>query len=418
MSYSAYREDFNFERIKAMLETGWLVSRKACLTSLGATKVRTHQSYRRPRFKPAIRLAASATLLLLLSGCGTLRGVISTTIHPNLSVSRTVEMTATGMFANLLANSGGQDSAYIPDDERAKVESYWDGSDYHLMVEANGLPADAWRDAFQQDTLERSYFLFVSYYRYRSENGPQQQGQTQSSDDAMAESMASAMVSMEQTVTMPGTIIESNADRVQESTASWQVQLRDINQGYEVQVVSRRVNVPEVVVAMLLLAGGVGFSIYRRHRTRTRAIGKLQQRKEDQQAEAAGAQESVQSVKYGPNAVDDAKTLIDEGNTRDAARLMEAYLNDHPDDASGWAALGAACFELEDWTRAEEAARRVVDMRPDSARDWCNLGAILRKQQRFDEAARAQHRALKADVSYERARVELRKVRSRQTDNA
>jgi len=112
----------------------------------------------------------------------------------------------------------------------------------------------------------------------------------------------------------------------------------------------------------------------------------------------------------GEGVVAQGKQLIGEGQYHEAIELLQPWLSSNPDDASGWAALGAACFELEDWGGAERAAREVVRLRPDSAREWCNLGVVLRKRGEVQEAARMQRRALGLNPSYGRAHTELKKL--------
>ncbi len=99
-----------------------------------------------------------------------------------------------------------------------------------------------------------------------------------------------------------------------------------------------------------------------------------------------------------------------QGRRRAAIELLEAWVADNPDDASAWAALGAARFALESWADAEQAASEALRLRPEGAREWCNWGMMLRKLGRLDEAERAQYRALILDPSYDRARTELRKL--------
>lgn len=109
--------------------------------------------------------------------------------------------------------------------------------------------------------------------------------------------------------------------------------------------------------------------------------------------------------------VEQAKELLAQKEYRAALDLVTPWLADHPDDASAWATLAAAYFQLEDWVPAKEAAAEVVRLRPDSARDWCNLGTVLRKLGELDQAEQAQQHALTVDPSYERTRIELAKLR-------
>ncbi|MGD9497457.1 MAG: tetratricopeptide repeat protein [Armatimonadota bacterium] len=108
--------------------------------------------------------------------------------------------------------------------------------------------------------------------------------------------------------------------------------------------------------------------------------------------------------------LDDAKEFMRRGQRRLAVELLEPWLADYPDDADAWSVLAGAYFELEDYPRALEAARRAAELKPQSARNWCNLGMVLRRTGRLYEAEKAQYRALTIDSDYERARKELTKI--------
>lgn len=106
---------------------------------------------------------------------------------------------------------------------------------------------------------------------------------------------------------------------------------------------------------------------------------------------------------------------IRAGRASEALRLVEPLVEERPDDPDGWAVLGAALFELEDYEGSARAARRVVELRPESARHWSNLGTVLRKTGDLEEAERAQHRALSLNPEYDRALVELDKIQDAAT---
>jgi len=113
---------------------------------------------------------------------------------------------------------------------------------------------------------------------------------------------------------------------------------------------------------------------------------------------------------HDESVVANARELMERGQRRAAIELLRLWVTDNPDDASAWAVLGAAHFELESWVEAEKAASEALRLRPDSAREWCNWGMLLRKLARLGEAERAQYHALTLDPSYNRARTELRKL--------
>ncbi len=108
--------------------------------------------------------------------------------------------------------------------------------------------------------------------------------------------------------------------------------------------------------------------------------------------------------------VDEAKGFVRSRQPLLAVELLEPWLEAHPDDAGAWSALAGARYELHNYQDALAAAEQAVKYRPRSARNWCNLGMLLRKVGRFYEAERTLYRALSIDASYDRARVELRKI--------
>ncbi len=117
----------------------------------------------------------------------------------------------------------------------------------------------------------------------------------------------------------------------------------------------------------------------------------------------------------GESPVEEAKEFIRRGQRRIALELLEPWLEDYPDDADAWSVAAGAYFELDDLVHAREAAQRAVELKPNSARNWCNLGMILRRLGELYDAERAQYRALTIDPTYDRARVELRKLHELRT---
>lgn len=105
-----------------------------------------------------------------------------------------------------------------------------------------------------------------------------------------------------------------------------------------------------------------------------------------------------------------AKSLLQAGAAAEAIQVAETVTVDDPDDKEAWSVLGAACFEVGDWERAETAGREVVRLEPGSARDWCNLGKVLRRRGQLSRASALQYRALVEDSDYGPAVDELTKL--------
>ena len=105
-----------------------------------------------------------------------------------------------------------------------------------------------------------------------------------------------------------------------------------------------------------------------------------------------------------------ARGLLKQADFQGGVELMLPWVAAHGDDATGWETLGAAYYGMRLWEAAEEAARKVIALRPDSARAWSNLGTLLRKLGRNEEARQAQVHAIELDPGYDRARLELKRV--------
>lgn len=209
-------------------------------------------------------LGAVACALVLLPGCGTVRGYIATIVRPDLSVTRQVELVATGVLAGMLAgedNIGGQ---YLgnADDVASSMNTFWEGDEYHIEGVVGPVPIRPWLATSEEESVTRSYWWLVSYYSYSARRQPSGAQQQSSPDDELASGLAEAMFRFREEVVMPGSIVSSNADGVEGSSAVWNVTVRDVDSGYTVEAVSRRINAPELVITMLLLMGAGAMLVY------------------------------------------------------------------------------------------------------------------------------------------------------------
>ena len=283
-----------------------------------------------------VRLVACGALLAALPGCGTLRATVWTTVHPNLSVSRRIEVTATGMFANLLATSSAQWMQHLPEGQKPQVEASWQGAEYHLSAEVRNVPAAQWRVTFGEDNISRRYCFFFSDYRYRGYREAEHQPDAmRTAGDEMAQAMAAAMFTMQEKVTMPGRIIHSNATHVERGTGTWDIALNQVGSGYELSARSRRMNLPEIVAAVLFLLAGIALVL---HRSGLPSIQHWSQAPDEARAvqQPPGCEEGAAppAEAEGPSddaerAVARAKRLLHQGMTGDALQLLQAHLEDH-----------------------------------------------------------------------------------------
>jgi predicted Zn-dependent protease len=75
--------------------------------------------------------------------------------------------------------------------------------------------------------------------------------------------------------------------------------------------------------------------------------------------------------------------------TQSRIEIFEAMARSQPQDVMVWYGLGSEYFKLEDWAKAAEALRRVVEINPDYTAAYQMLGTALANQGEIDQARRA-----------------------------
>ncbi len=91
-------------------------------------------------------------------------------------------------------------------------------------------------------------------------------------EDDIISQLLEGLFSMSWAITLPGEITESNADSIQNGTATWVFDIGSLDQDQEIAVRSRLINWPFIAgtaAGLLVLAGVVVFLVLRRRATRT-----------------------------------------------------------------------------------------------------------------------------------------------------
>lgn len=68
--------------------------------------------------------------------------------------------------------------------------------------------------------------------------------------------------------------------------------------------------------------------------------------------------------------------------------IFEAMARSAPQDVMVWYGLGTEYFKLEDWAKAEEALRHVIEINADYTAAYQMLGTALSNQGQLEEARR------------------------------
>lgn len=217
-----------------------------------------------PSLRPSILIALGLGLSLT-GGCGTLRVDNHTVVHPNGSCVREIQLVATGAFADVLASEPYPLT-------RWHWESHRQNGEYHLRIWQNfpsvkaasvetsrSVHISAADDAVPTSTLtlETARYWFVTYRTF-VEAYPGAAGESEESWSDLSD----GTVAMTSQVSLPGKIIDSNADHVDENTAYWRLPAHDLTQPRRLRAVARRIEPFAIAVAVLIVIA-LGCALFR-----------------------------------------------------------------------------------------------------------------------------------------------------------
>lgn len=234
------------------------------------------------RRKTALVLITAAMAgLAVLAGCGTLDMQLETDVKASGDYTQRVIITATGAIGESMATEdtpeemtaeGWEVNRTVSGDTVTLTASKdFSADDPFFLPDATGT--DAGSPAL--DIREQNYFVFTDYSF--SANIPADPetlglegtgGEFEEGFDELAQSFLQDMFSLSWTVNMPGEILESNADTVSGSSATWNFDLTSVSQGVamtaEVRVINWAAIAVTAIVGLGLIIAGFMFS-RRRH---------------------------------------------------------------------------------------------------------------------------------------------------------
>lgn len=256
--------------------------------------------------------------------------------------------------------------------------------------------------------------------------------------ETMGEGMARSMFAAENRVTLPGKVIDGNADRMDGGLASWVLSLDSFESGRRMVAQSRCVNWVAIIATAMAVAGcGVALVVKaRKGRTRRtvrprdasraptdpseeEAAASVSSAEEPEQPgdsparghESAAPEREPPRTPLSPgDALARAQTLAGQQRHEEVIELLAPCLPVDAEYAGGWMLLAVAYFGLSRWTDAERAASCYVGLQPEDPTAYANWGATLRKLGRFSAARAAQGKALALDPEYQYAKGELHKI--------
>ena len=229
-------------------------------------------------------LAVLALLLPLLAGCGQIDVNLHTTIKPSGDLVQEVMFTGSGMMAGFLDDAEAigdlETEGWEVTIERTANSSTLTASRNFSADEVLAIPDLSGDEAALEnyDFSVRNYFLFTDYIIEVILPGNPVDIPTDDLtgldgfDDDIISQLLQGLFSMSWSITLPGEITESNADSIQDSTATWVFDIGSLDQDQEIAVRSRLINWPFIAgtsAGLLVLAGVVVFLVLRRRAART-----------------------------------------------------------------------------------------------------------------------------------------------------
>lgn len=223
-------------------------------------------------------LAVLALLLPLLAGCGQIDIDLHTTIKPSGDLVQEIRYTGSGMMASFLDDADAigdlEMEGWEVTIERSASSTTLIASQDFSADEVMAIPGLAGDETAldNYDFRVQNYFLFTDYIFEVTLPGGLMDIPTDDltgldgfNDDIISQ-LLQGLFSMSWAITLPGDITESNADSIQDSTATW---IFDIGseQDQEIAVRSRLINWPFIAgtsAGLLVLAGVVTFLVLRK----------------------------------------------------------------------------------------------------------------------------------------------------------
>ncbi len=161
-------------------------------------------------------ISVALLVLLVLPGCGQIRGRVTTTLHPDMTLSRTTDLYLTGLLAMSWSQLAGDGTMTLPGgvDGRDVITS-WEGDELHLShsIEHASLEELASGPGAGEISVSKRYVLVATLYEYK-------QRISRNSFTGAPQGQLPG-VAMEFAVAMPGRIIGSTAERTDDSVAVW-----------------------------------------------------------------------------------------------------------------------------------------------------------------------------------------------------
>jgi len=236
-------------------------------------------------------------LIFLIAGCGTIDVNLHTTVKPSGDLFQEIQIQGSGMMGNYISNSELIES-YREEDWQTEIKKSddvvsliatknIDSKEITSVLNStqdNGeiwLPGELKINNFEihNSILTKEYLLDIdipgSSTEDLSNETEDEFSELGTVFDETMEELVKNMFSMSWTITLPGKIIETNADNIEENSATWYFDINSLNEGRHIMIRTRYVNwlVVGILIAVVLatIVSVVVFLLVRKRRSKLKA---------------------------------------------------------------------------------------------------------------------------------------------------
>lgn len=224
-------------------------------------------------------LATSLVLLPIIAGCGTVNINLQTTVKPSGDFTQQFKIEGTGMMGSLL---GGSETIQSFKQEGWKVTTERSTDSVSLIA----TKEFRWNENIVIPSLDgeeialknlsshvRDYIVLKDYlFEVTIPGNPTGTVGTETGTEyeELAKLMLKGMFNMSWTLTLPGKIVESNADTIEDNSATWYFDIDSLEKDHYMTVHSRYINWPVIGGIVAAIVAGLGIFFFIRARRLTR----------------------------------------------------------------------------------------------------------------------------------------------------
>lgn len=217
-------------------------------------------------------------LIFLIVGCGTIDVSLHTTVKPSGDLVQEIRIQGSGMMGNFISSSEFVEN-FKKEDWQTEIKKSDDlvsliatknfnPGETMIIPSSSSDNEEMWLSEgtllnnfdIHNSILTREYFLEIDLLGSSTEDlGNKTEDEFtefETGFEGVIEEIVKSMFSMSWTITLPGKIIETNADTIEGNSATWYFDINSLEEGHHMMIRTRYINwlVVGILIAVVLAA--------------------------------------------------------------------------------------------------------------------------------------------------------------------